>query len=110
MPLVCTPLSDEFDAIGPYIFALSVHHSKVVIADIFRPIRVVHYTLSFLDVICEGSLKSCLVAVHKDTVTMFRPRTVLALIIRSIRKEIFTIAVALTFAKGTLVPIKYQIY
>jgi hypothetical protein len=41
---------------------------------------------------------------------MFRPRTVLALIIRSIRKEIFTIAVALTFAKGTLVPIKYQIY
>jgi hypothetical protein len=102
----------------------------VVIADIFRPIRVVHYTLSFLDVICEGSLESSLVAVHKDTVTMFRPRSVLALIIpnnkvlykafrnagnplriaRSIRKEIFTIAVALTFAKGTLVPIKYQIY
>jgi len=109
MSLVCAPLSDVLDAIWPHIFALSIHHSKVVIADIFRPIRVVHYTLPFLDIICEGSLEPCLVAVHKDTVTMFSPPFVLALIIRSIRKEIFTVAMTLTFAKGTLVPINYQI-
>jgi hypothetical protein len=40
---------------------------------------------------------------------MFSPPFVLALIIRSIRKEIFTVAMTLTFAKGTLVPINYQI-